>query len=44
LFKAFLTARVREVALDGKKGGGIGGKLPPVYLKSPDFKTNIGEL
>jgi len=30
LFKAFLTG-VREVALDGKKGGGIGGKLPPVY-------------
>jgi len=24
---------VREVALDGEEGGGIGGKLPPSMLK-----------
>jgi len=34
---------MREVALDGVEGGGIGGKLPSM-LKSPDFKVNIGEL
>jgi len=26
---------VREVALDGEEGGGIGGKLPPSMLKNP---------
>jgi len=41
LFKGLLTG-VREVALAGEEGGGIGGKLPPNMLKSPDFKTNIG--
>jgi len=43
LFKGFLTG-VTAVALAGKEGGGIGGKLPPSVLKSPDFKTNIGAL
>jgi len=43
LFKGFLTG-VTEVALDGEEGGGIGGKLPLLCLKSPDFKTNIGAL
>jgi len=35
---------VREVALDGEEGGGIGGKLTPSMQKSPDFKTKIGAL
>jgi len=26
---------VREVALDGEEGGGIGGKLPPNIVKKP---------
>jgi len=43
LFKGFLTG-VRKVVLDGKEGGGIGGKLSPSMLKIPDFKTNIGAL
>jgi len=34
LFKGFLTG-VREVALDGEEGEGIGGKLPPNMLKKP---------
>jgi len=32
LFRGILT-KVREVVLDGKEGGGIGGKLPPSMLK-----------
>jgi len=34
LFRGFLT-EVREVALDGEEGGGIGGKLPPSTSKKP---------
>jgi len=34
LFKGFLTG-VREVALGGEEGGGIGGKMPPSVFKKP---------
>jgi len=34
LFKGFLTG-VRDVALAGEEGGGIGGKLSPSMMKKP---------
>jgi len=44
LFKGFLTW-VREVAMAGEEGGGIGGKLPPSMMKKPWFqKKHWGTL